>query len=111
MDISQVEKPVVLTRGANKILHLHLTQHPTQEPKATTQKNNMSALQPVQMQQPQVIVVQAQQFQEPPGCCYNFWCPPCAVAGHEGCGGACCAAFCLGPCFTLMCWTPKKIPV
>jgi hypothetical protein len=74
--------------------------------------SQMSAPQPAQMQhQPQVVVVQGQNFKEPPGCCYNFWCPPCAVAQHEGCGVNVLISCCLGPCFNLLCWTPKKVPV
>jgi len=62
-------------------------------------------------QQPQMVVMQGQQFKEPPACLYSFCCPPCAVTGHEGCGVPALAAWCLGPWFTLLCWTPKKIPV
>ena len=25
----------------------------------------------------------------PPSCCYKFFCPPCAVGGHDGCGCRC----------------------
>lgn len=43
----------------------------------------------------------------PPGCCCKVFCPPCAVCRHQGCGGACLCALCLGPVFTVCCWKPK----
>jgi len=46
---------------------------------------------------------------EPPTCCFKFWCPSCAVASHEGCTKPiplCLSCFC-GCLYTNLAWTPS----
>jgi hypothetical protein len=51
--------------------------------------------------------------EDPPNCCFKFWCPHFAVFSYQGCENgldACMVCF-LGTWFTMCCWQPKKVCV
>ena len=45
-----------------------------------------------------------------PGCCYRFWCPPCAVLSYQGFNNFCdfVLACIIGWPFTICCWKPES---
>jgi len=65
---------------------------------------------PVLMQAPvpeQIEGTHQAEGKEPPSALCKCCCPPCAVYQHEGCTANVVAAFCLGWCFTMICWNPQ----
>ena len=51
--------------------------------------------------------------EDPPNCCFKFWCPQFAVYSYQGCENSsdACMVWFLGTWFTMCCWQPKKVCV